>query len=208
MEPPADETLAGYFEEAGFGLHSAYISAEMDIDGARISTWFRLLTWVLGKRFRLRTLDLDDYDAEMERTHRFCSEAFAGNHLYTPIDAREFRALYAPLQAHIRPEFVIFAEKAGKIVGLLFAIPDLNQQQGGESVDTLVYKTLAVAPQWRGRGIASLLLYRGYCAARSAGYRKIIHALMHRDNRSCQLAEHNQVSIMREYGLFSRELGE
>ena len=206
LEPPIEETLAGYFTAAGFGLHSSYISAEMDVDGARALLRHRLLGWVLDKRFRVRNLDLDNYDAEMERIHRFCCRAFAGNHLFTPIDAGEFRELYAPLKARVHPEFVFIVEHGGQIVGLLFAIPDLNQQARGEPIDTLVLKTLAVAPEMRGRGIALLLMYRVWRAARSAGYRKIIHALMYKDNRARALSKYNRIDVMREYGLFSREL--
>ncbi|TNF88215.1 MAG: N-acetyltransferase [Gammaproteobacteria bacterium] len=206
MEPSVDDTLAGYFTAAGFNLHSSYISAEMDLDGARISNRYRLLSWFLGKRLRLRNLDIEDYDAEMERIHRFCCRAFNDNHLYTPIDAREFCALYEPLRTHINPELVFIVEKDGQILGLLFAIPDLNQLQRGEAIDTLIFKTLAVAPEMRGRGIAFLLMYRGLRAARAAGYRRIIHALMYRDNRSRGFSDNNQVDVIREYGLFSREL--
>ena len=206
MEPPVEETLAGYFPAAGFNLHSRYISAEMDIDGALVSMRYKLLGWILGKRFRLRHLDPDDYDSEMARIHRFCCRAFAGNHLYTPIDADEFRELYAPIKAHIDPGLVFILEKAGQILGLLFAMPDLNQQARGESIDTLIFKTLAVAPEMRGRGIAFLLMYNGFRAAKAAGYRKIIHALMYRDNRSRSFSGRNRIDIMREYGLFSRAL--
>jgi GNAT superfamily N-acetyltransferase len=178
MEPPVEETLAGYFTAAGFNLHSRYISAEMDVDGALVSKRYKLLGWILGRRFRMRHLDPNDYDAEMARIHRFCCSAFAGNHLY----------------------------KAEQIVGLLFAMPDLNQQARGEAIDTLIFKTLAVAPEMRGRGIAFLLMYSGFRAAKAAGYRKIIHALMYRDNRSRDFSGRNRIDIMREYGLFSRAL--
>jgi len=206
MEPPVEETLAGYFTAAGFNLHSRYISAEMDVDGALVSKRYKLLGWILGRRFRMRHLDPNDYDAEMARIHRFCCSAFAGNHLYTPIDTGEFRELYAPMKEHLDPEFVFIVEKAEQIVGLLFAMPDLNQQARGEAIDTLIFKTLAVAPEMRGRGIAFLLMYSGFRAAKAAGYRKIIHALMYRDNRSRDFSGRNRIDIMREYGLFSRAL--
>jgi len=49
------------------------------------------------------------------------------------------------MKSTIRPEFVFIAEKAGRVIGLLFAMPDINQQLRGESVDTLIFKTLAIA---------------------------------------------------------------
>ncbi len=206
LEPARDEATADWFRAAGFDLHSRYQSALMPIDGVRIPWRYRLLLPLLSRRYRLRQIDLDDFDAELERMHRFCLRAFAENHLYTPIELDDFRALYTPLRGYLRPEFVLIAEAAGEMAGLLFALPDLKQRERGETVDTLIFKTLAVAPEQRRRGLGFLLMYRGWCAARAAGYRRIIHAMMYRANRSRDFSSRNRVSVMREYGLFAKEL--
>ncbi len=206
LEPAVDTSTAAWFRSAGFGLHARYESAVMPIDGARIPWRYRLLLPLLQRRYRLRSIDLGNFDAELERMHRFCLRAFADNHLYTPIGLDDFRALYRPLREHLRPEFVLIAEVDGDMTGLLFALPDLAQLERGETVDTLIFKTLAVAPEQRRRGLAFLLMYRAFRAAQAAGYRRIIHALMYRANRSREFSARNRVQVMREYGLFAKEL--
>ena len=206
LEPTRDETMAECFLGAGFDLHSSYQSTVMPIDGARIPWRYRLLLPLLNRRYRLRTIDLERFDAELADMHAFCLRAFAGNHLYTPIELEDFRALYRPLRERLRPEFVLIAEADGEMVGLLFALPDLKQAERGEVPDTLIFKTLAVAPAQRRRGLAFLLMYRAWRAARTAGYRRIIHAMMYRGNRSRDFSARNRIRVVREYGLFAKEL--
>ena len=101
LEPSRDESTADWFLDAGFELHARYQSTVMPIDGARIPWRYRLVLPLLTRRFQLRTIDLDDFDAELERMHQFCLRAFAGNHLYTPIELDDFRALYDPLREYL-----------------------------------------------------------------------------------------------------------
>ncbi len=206
LEPARDESLADCFRGAGFDLHSSYQSTVMSVDGARIPWRYRLLLPLLNRRYRLRTIDLDNFDAELTAMHAFCLRAFADNHLFTPIGLEDFRELYRPLREHLRPEFVLIAEVDGEMVGLLFALPDLKQLERGEAIDTLIFKTLAVAPSQRRRGLAFLLMYRAWRAARAAGYRRIIHAMMYRANRSREFSARNEIRVVREYGLFAKEL--
>jgi predicted N-acetyltransferase YhbS len=206
MEPPVNVEYAEYFAEAGFSPYSNYVSNEIILDTVSFSRLHRLLIWFAMARFRIRNIRIDDYNAEIERIHQFCCRAFTNNHLYSPIDLQAFQALYAPMKSTIRPEFVFIAEKAGRVIGLLFAIPDFNQQLRGESVDTLIFKTLAIAPEMRERGLGSVLMYRGYRAASAAGYRRIIGALMEKKNRLLEITDRFPTNIIREYALFAKEL--
>ena len=43
-------------------------------------------------------------------------------------------------------------------------------------------------------------------AARALGYTRVIHALMHEDNRSLRLSEQYGTAVMRRYTLFARPL--
>ena len=206
MEPPVNVEYAEYFAEAGFCPYSNYVSNEMIFAEVRIPKLHQLLIWFAMARFRIRNIRIDDYDAEIERIHQFCCRAFTNNHLFSPIDLPAFRALYAPMKSTIRPEFVFIAEKAGRVIGLLFAMPDINQQLRGESVDTLIFKTLAIAPEMRGRGLGSALMYRAYRAASAAGYRRIIGALMEKNNHLLEITDQFHTNVIREYALFAKEL--
>ena len=56
------------------------------------------------------------------------------------------------LLPHARPDLILMAERAGDLVGFMFAVPDLLQARRGESVDTIILKTMAVDPSCRAIG--------------------------------------------------------
>jgi GNAT superfamily N-acetyltransferase len=100
---------------------------------------------------------------------------------------------------------VYIAEQHDVPVGFIFAIPDLAQAQRGQPIDSIVIKTVAVEPKLGGIGLGSLLVSRCQTAARSLGYRYVIHALMFEDNLSLKISAH-YARIMRRYTLFSKRL--
>ncbi|MFN0086638.1 MAG: N-acetyltransferase, partial [Blastocatellia bacterium] len=72
-------------------------------------------------------------------------------------------------------------------------------------VDTLIIKTVAVLPEAGYAGLGSLLVARAHEIAEAAGFRRVIHALMHETNRSRRISDH-YAGTMRRYTLFSRAL--
>jgi len=132
--------------------------------------------------------------------------SFRNNFLYTPIGEVEFLAQYAPIRPYLRPELVLLAQRAGELVGYIFAIPDLCQAQRGRTVDTAIIKTLAVHPDHSGLGLGGLLLARCQQAARAGGFMRAIHALFHETNRSGRISRHT-ARVIRRYTLFARQLG-
>ncbi|HEX2099923.1 MAG TPA: GNAT family N-acetyltransferase, partial [Candidatus Synoicihabitans sp.] len=127
------------------------------------------------------------------------------NYLYTPLPREAFIAQYRAVQARVRPELVLLAEHAGRAVGYVFAVPDLAQAQRGEPVSTFIVKTLAVLPGRTYAGLGALLLAAVHDAARGLRFQRVIHALMHENNRSRNLSAHYAQTI-RRYTLFSRVL--
>jgi len=69
----------------------------------------------------------------------------------------------------------------------------------------VVVKTLAVAPEARGRGLGGALVRAVQEAARAKGYRSAIHALMHAENDSVKISRHLGRPI-RRYALLGRSL--
>jgi GNAT superfamily N-acetyltransferase len=105
----------------------------------------------------------------------------------------------------LSPELVVLAERAGELVGFLFALPDFAQAQRGEVIDTVILKTLAVLPSLAGMGLGSLLSAAVHTRAYHLGYRRAIHALMHVENRSRRISAHI-AQPFRGYTLFARPL--
>jgi GNAT superfamily N-acetyltransferase len=69
----------------------------------------------------------------------------------------------------------------------------------------VVLKTIAVAPDYAGAGLGTLLMDRCHAAADALGYTRAIHALMHEDNRSLRVSR-RYTRPMRRYALFGRSL--
>ena len=94
---------------------------------------------------------------------------------------------------------------ADEPVGFVFALPDLMQKRRGETLDTVIVKTVAVLPGRRQAGLGSVLVALAHDGARRLGYRRSIHALMHESNQSLNLSAH-YARPFRRYTLFAKEL--
>ena len=139
----------------------------------------------------------------LRRTHPECSSR--QNFLYTEIPEAEFVAMYEPLLPIVRPELVLIAEKAGRCVGYLFAIPDLAMKTRGSAIDTFIIKTVSILPEPELRGLGSLLVARAQQIGHELGFRRCIHALMFEDNISLNISRH-YASVMRKYTLYFKDL--
>jgi GNAT superfamily N-acetyltransferase len=205
LEPANPDAWPQDFRDAGFAGCAEYVSALALLDGPD-PQFAQLSARLHDAGFRLRTLDLDAFDAELDRLYPLVMDAFAPNLLFAPIRREEFVAQYAPVRALIRPELVWFVEQGEETVGFLFALPDYAQAQRGEAIDTVILKTLAVQPRLASQGLGSWLAAAVHTQAAALGYRRAIHALMHRDNFSRRISAHT-ARIMRQYDLLARPLG-
>jgi L-amino acid N-acyltransferase YncA len=153
----------------------------------------------------VRALDLSQAEVEITRIFRLSLDAFADNFLYTPIGREEFLLQYRAVLPHVRPELVLMAERGGELVGFMFALPNILESRAGGRVDTVILKTLAVAPSARGAGLGTALLVRAQRTARQLGFRRAIHALIHERNLSRRISEHYARTI-RQYALLQKRL--
>jgi predicted N-acetyltransferase YhbS len=203
LEPDNPDGYPGYFEQAGFRPLARYFS-NLDPDlgwSVPEALQHRLEEWGI----RIRQLDPQDFSGELERIHAISTASFSNNFLYSPISLDGFLAMYGKVRSAIQPELVLFAEYAGVPVGFVFAIGDLLHPGPEKRPETVIIKSLAVLPEWNGKGVGPLLMSRATANARRLGYRRGIHALMHEDNRSRGLSGHHG-DVMREYTLYSRSL--
>ena len=99
----------------------------------------------------------------------------------------------------------IFATHHDRTVGFVFNVPDALQARRGESIDTVVLKTLAVVPDRGYAGLGSYLTQQTHRVARGLGYRRVIHALMHEKNVSLNISA-RYANLFRRYVLFARPL--
>jgi len=154
---------------------------------------------------RIRSLDPARLDREMESIFRLSLAAFPQAFLYQPIALQEFLAAQAKLAPLLRPELVLLAERNDQTIGFVFALPDLLQARRGLPVDTVIIKTLAVLPGREQAGLGVCLVRRLHRTAKSLGYRRVIHALMHEANSSLNIQRPSSRPL-REYTLFAKSL--
>ena len=218
LEPWPEAVIGLAFRHAGFAPVAHYLSsrvARLPDESARSAADLDRLR---QRGVTVRPLRLAEPAAELEALHGLLLRAFAGNPYYAPLDLERFRALYGPLVARVDPNLVLVAEAEGPVsgadrhpahgdrqpVGVLLAVPDAAQGMRGEPVDTVVLKTLAVDPAWRREGLGGALTRAVHDAARRAGYRSAVHALMHVENPSTRIGA--AAVPIRRYALLGRDL--
>lgn len=203
LEPDNPDDWPGHFEAAGFTPLSTYTSAlneDLTVTDPRVPPALKRLE---AEGVRIRSIDLAHYERELIAVHELSIAAFSENFLYTPIGPEEFVATYAPLKKFIRPELVLLAERDGKLVGFMFGMPDVLEAQCGLPPTTAIAKSMAVRPGRTGAGLGSVLMDLFQQAARQAGFRRVIHALMHEQNRSVNISGRFG-KPMRHYTLFAK----
>jgi GNAT superfamily N-acetyltransferase len=205
LEPGFPPEGAGHFEASGFGPLARYFSSQT----GRLECPLRRAADDRGRRLQpgiaLRPLELNEFEAELGRLYPLCLKCFTGNFLFTPISEEEFGALFRPLRPFLVTGLSWVAESHGKAVGFAFAVPDVLQAERGEAIDTVVLKTLAVAPEFRGIGLGHALVAACQSGAVGSGYGYVIHALIREGNLSGRISAHFARPI-RSYTLFAKEL--
>jgi GNAT superfamily N-acetyltransferase len=205
LEPDNPDDWPSQWTRSGFSALATYTSSvndDLTVEDPRSEATRDALA---DAGVTLRSFEPSRAEDELQRIFDLSLAAFSGNFLYTPIAEHEFMASNRPLLPYVRPELVLMAERAGDLVGFMFALPDMLQSRRGEAVDTVVLKTMAVDPSCRGMGLGGVLMDDVQRAARRLGFRRAIHALMHEGNRSRTLSERYARTI-RRYTLFSRPL--
>ena len=205
LEPDNPDEWPRQFTDFGFTPLAHYHSAlatDLSAHDPRLTATAQRLH---DHGITLHPLDSARLDEELRRVHALSLLSFRDNFLYTPISEADFLAQYAPIRPYIRPDLVLLAEKESELIGYVFGIPNLLQARRGETLDTVILKTLAVHPNYGGMGLGSLLLARAGEAARQAGFTRAIHALFHETNRSGRISGHT-ARVFRRYTLFARPL--
>lgn len=199
MEPTNPDFYPEVFRQRGFEVIGHYSSARAKHVTQRRTDRYQTRLQAAG--IRVRPFALDAAEDELRRIHGLSLQAFSGNFLYTPISETDFLAMYRPVVDVLIPEFVLLAEDgANALQAFLFAIPDLV---GEQSPDQLIIKTYASRFPGLGGYLADLVHVR----SRRAGFKAVVHALMHEENVSELNSRKLGGRTFRRYVLFGREIG-
>lgn len=144
-------------------------------------------------KFRVRSLDMKDYDREVERFKPVYNRSWERNWGFVPFTDPEFERTASQLKQIIDPDLVLLVEHDGKVVGASLSLPDLNQplrlaypRPGVPETLTMLkllwhWKVrrkvkwlrgwaLGVLPEFRGRGVDALLYVETIKMAARKGY--------------------------------------
>ena len=205
LEPTQPAAWPAQWVVSGFAPLSHYVSTVVEdltshdprLDGVRARMQADGLT--------IRSLEMADFEAELDRIYAVARDAFRDAFLYTPIDRPTCHALYAGARELIVPELVLLAERDGAPVGFAFSLPDLLERARGEPVRTVIVKTVAVLPGRQTAGLGALLAEETHHRAHRLGFTRAVHALMHERNTSLVISR-RQGLAMRRYTLFQASL--
>ena len=206
LEPDNPAEWPAHFTGNGFSVLAAYVSA-LNADLAQSDTHLaKAAARAATHGFTIRPFNADEVERELAHLYQLALASFSRNFLYTPLQQADFMAMYRPLLPHIQPELITIAEKEGRPVGFIFALPDLLQTKRGQVIDTVIIKTVAVHPDYQIYGLGSLLVHHCQEVASNLDYKRAIHALMHESNASHKISRRYQTNIIRRYALFAKSL--
>lgn len=116
---------SGYKKEMDLWAYKLSVDDFLEITGERLE---RITSKFLQRRnITVRTLDMSQYNAEVEKVKELYNSAWSKNWGFVPMDDDEFDHLAKELKAIIDPELAFVAEREGKPVGFSLSFQDLNQ---------------------------------------------------------------------------------
>lgn len=210
LEPTNPPDYPKQWLQQGFTSLANYTSAlqsSLETDPVIAKRLDKLVNTRLAKAgIRLRSLDINKVERELESIFDISLKSFTHNFLYSRISKVEFMRSYQKLLPFAVPDLVLFAELNDEAIGYVFGVPDVLQKQRGETLDTFIIKTLAVLPEHMNKGLGTVLVDLVVRRARGLGFKKAIHALMLETNQSQTISERFSSQLLRRYTLYCKKL--
>ncbi len=185
--PPYYEKLV---EGSGFTKAMDLYAYWGESDGSSIPERLKRGTELSMKRYRIniRTVRMEDFDAELNRIQVLYNQAWEQNWGAVPLTDREFSYLAKDLKQILDPELCLIAEVEGKPAGFSLALPDFNQvlaHLNGRLFPVGILKllyfrrkisrirvlTMGVLKEYRRMGLDSALIFETYRRGHGRGYR-------------------------------------
>ena len=195
------------FETAGYYETGTYTSTKGKIENYYNDEVLDEIDRIIqNEGITIRTLDKNNGVEDLRKIYNVSVESFARNPFYTPIDEIDYLEQYTSYLDKVDEDFILLAEKDGKEIGFLFAIPNLIEMQTMGKIDSLILKTIAVLPEYEYLGLGNEMTRIIARKAIDKGYKNWIFAFMYKDNTSQKLAERNGTHTIREYALYGKDI--
>ena len=206
LEPDSVPQWRQQWRRDGFAEIAWYVSALVEDLRIRSPRLSRARGRMDADGIRIRALDKDQLESELNQILSVVKLAFQENPFYIPVSEADFLQMYRPLQHSIPTDLILLAEHDEKVIGFIFAMPDLLQAKRGVPIDTVVVKTFGVVPGRVYAGLGQVLLEEVHQRAAAAGFRYAIHALVREAAHMNRIVDRYGIPF-RRYALFGKGLG-
>lgn len=184
--PPYYENLVtGYGFQKAQDLLAYYLDTPHTIPERLVRAWD-----LMEKRYgiRVRSLNMKDFDGEVNRIHQIHEQAWAENWGFVPLTQEEIHRIAKDLKLIVDPDLVLMVEDGDKPVGVSVTLPDINQalkHVNGRlfpfglfkilwhkrKIDVVRVFIMGVVKGYRRRGLDAAMYYKTMEAAMKKGYK-------------------------------------
>lgn len=152
----------------------------------------------------LRAWDFDRMEEENAKfgvLYRATYDKHWGAPMFTD---EELSGLTVHMKEVLIPELTVMAEKEGRVLGAIYALPDLNNPDSGHAL----LLSINVLEEARGTGLNLAMAARSFLAMMDAGYRTTSYTIVLDDNvPSRKTAERLGCRPARNFAIYARDLG-
>ena len=210
LEPWNEDYSVSLFEKLGFKPLAGYISTVMegmDSDGRRNlnKKIEKLKKFDYYKDIKVESAENKDLLTVLNKVYDLTVEAFKNNFLYSELEREIFLKMYMSYEDKIIKKFFKMLYLGDELIGYVFGIPDYAELGYKGKIDTIILKTIAVSPEYNGKGMGYILINSLIEEAEKEGYENVIYALMHQSNVSKNIGL-LLGNMLRKYTLFIKEL--
>ena len=210
LEPWNEDYSVSLFEKLGFKPLAGYISTVMEgmnSNGRKNlnKKIEKLKKFDYYKDIKVESAENKDLLTVLNKVYDLTVEAFKNNFLYSELEREIFLKMYMSYEDKIVKKFFKMLYLGDELIGYVFGIPDYAELGYKGKIDTIILKTIAVSPEYNGKGMGYILINFLIEEAEKEGYENVIYALMHESNVSKNIGL-LLGNMLRKYTLFIKEL--
>ena len=210
LEPWNEDYSVSLFEKLDFKHLAGYISTVMEgmnSDGRKNlnKKIEKLKKFDYYKDIKVESAENKDLMAVLNKVYDLTVEAFKNNFLYSELEREIFLKMYLSYEDKIIKKFFKMLYLRDELIGYVFGIPDYTELGYKGKIDTIILKTIAVSPEYNGKGMGYILINSLVEEAEKEEYENVIYALMHESNVSKNIGL-LLGNVLRRYTLFIKEL--
>ncbi|HCC47397.1 MAG TPA: hypothetical protein DEQ38_04680 [Elusimicrobia bacterium] len=201
-EPYTPPAYADYFREGGFEPADLRLTAAVYADDAGFAAYADRLAALAAQGFSFTELGPQDLPARAADLHAVASAVFSASPLFVPSGLDEFLYSAGSQAGRAAGGTVILAgDPQGKPAAFLWGLPDACS--GGKN---FIFKTIAVLPEHRGKGLGRALFSMMDAQAKAWGARRYLLSTMRAGNAGIEALAAGGSAPYREYLTFKKEL--